>query len=69
MSAVLNISCQRPKQLHVFGRQATFDNMLSQGPPPEVNISVEMFTLYNNIYSRFESHFNDFSKIADLQSS
>ena len=35
---VLNISRQRPNKLHVFGRQPTFDNMLSQGPPPEAKI-------------------------------
>ena len=31
---VLNISPQQPTKLHVFG-QPTFDNMLSQGPPPK----------------------------------
>ena len=37
---VLNISRQRPKKLLVFGRQPTFDNMLSQGP-----LSKRIYTL------------------------
>ena len=41
---VSGCSIFRPKKLHVFGHQPTFDNMLSQAPPQKQRLELKTFT-------------------------
>ena len=55
---MLDISRQRPKELRVFGRQPTFDNMLSTGT-----------SFQENIYSHDFSKIADLQSFSDSEGS
>ena len=55
MSVGAHISRQRPKELRVFGRQPTFDNMLSTGTSFQENIYSHDFSKIADLQSSYRA--------------